>query len=167
VNDLHEILIRHYVHSSSSGKLFISMSYDPRACSGGNDDGNDADGCHVTARGHTPKCERGGDLDIICAAAMSRHWGTRLLRLKWGNDATEYRSVLPHILRLAEETGMRLKWGDPELTRFLAVEALHAWLLDRRIHGRGEWAQRCVTLRKRIDVESQKVAAEIAKRLVL
>lgn len=62
---------------------------------------------------------------------MARHWGTSLLRLKFGLAASEYRAVLAQFLRLAEDIGNRQKWTDQELTRFLAVEALHSWLLDR------------------------------------
>lgn len=165
MNDLQEILVRHYVHSSASGKLFVSMNFDPRANQGGNDDGNDDDGNHVSARSHTPTQARGGDLDIIVAAGLSRHWGTRLIRLKFGNDATEYREVLRRFRKLAGETSARLHWLDAELTDFLAVEALHGWLLDRPFRGNNDWKHRCVVLRNLLNSESRKAATAIQAAL--
>lgn len=165
MNDLQEILIRHYVHSSASGKLFIGMNYDPRACRGGNDDGNDRDGNHVSARGHTPRHERGGDLDIIVAAGLSRHWGTRLLRLKWALDPAEYRPVLALFRDLAAEASIRLHWDDEELARFLAEDVLLGWLLDRQFQGRGEWKQRCHVLRNILNAEARKAAVAMQTAL--
>ncbi len=117
--------------------------------------------------GKTTITIEGWSLDALIAAGMARHWGTSLLRLKYGLAASEYRAVLAQFLRLAEEIGNRQKWTDQELTRFLAVEALHCWLLDRSFRGRGEWQRRCVTLHKRLDQEAREAAAAIASRLIM
>lgn len=117
--------------------------------------------------GKTTVTIEGWSLDALIAAGLSRHWGASLLRLKYGLAASEYRAVLAQFLPLSDEIGNRQKWTDQELTRFLAVEALHCWLLDRSFRGRGEWKRRCVTLQKRIDQEAREAAAAIASRLIM
>ena len=106
------------------------------------------------------------NLDFIVAAGMCRHWAVALLRLKFGLDASEYRNVQARFVSLAEQTGTRLNWNTPELTRFLAVEALQGWLLDRRFRGTdAEWKRRCVVLRNLLNSESRKAANAIQAAL--
>lgn len=105
------------------------------------------------------------DIDVICAAGMARHWGTSLIRLKYGNDASEYRSVLRQWQSIAVDTANRLNWEDEELARFMAEFVLLAWLLDRDFQGKGEWKRQCIILRNKLNREALEAASIIALKL--
>lgn len=104
-------------------------------------------------------------LTVICAAGMAGHWGTSLFRLKYANDASEYRGVRDRFQVMAVETSRRLNWGCDELAHFLADFVLIGWLLDRPFRGKGEWTRRCSILRNRLFREERKASSFIALRL--
>ena len=105
------------------------------------------------------------DLDLICAAGMARHWGTGLIRLKYGHDASEYQSVLRQWQDQAAEVSTRLNWGCEELARFMAEFVLLGWLLDRAFQGKGEWKRRCIFLRNKLNTESLEASSIMALKL--
>ena len=147
-SDAHREIAERYGASSTRGRLYSSVTIE-----------TGSPGCKTSQRLTSL------DLDLICAAGWSRHWGTSLIRLKFGLDAGEYRAVLRQFQRLAMDTGDRLQWGDPELTEFLATEALHGWLLDRAFQGQGEWKRRCIFLRNKLNRESLEASSIIALKL--
>lgn len=99
-----------------------------------------------------------GALDAVHAAGACRHWGVSLIRLKYANDASEFRTCLAKFRELSD---------DDELTQFLAHDVLLGWLLDRRIRGRGEWATKCQNLRRKINSEALEAASLMAYKLGL
>ena len=95
-------------------------------------------------------------LDTVHAAGACRHWGVSLIRLKYANDASEFRACLAKFRELSD---------DDELTQFLAHDVLLGWLLDRRIRGRGEWATKCQNLRRKINSEALEASSIMALKL--
>lgn len=108
--------------------------------------------------GGSPRRLSDGALDAVHAAGACRHWGVSLIRLKYGHDASEFRTCLAKFRELSD---------DDELTQFLAHDVLLGWLLDRRIRGRGEWATKCQNLRRKINSEALEAASLMAYKLGL
>jgi hypothetical protein len=108
--------------------------------------------------GKTTVTIEGWSLDALIAAGWVGHWGTSLLRLKYGLAASEFRTCLAKFRELSD---------DDELTQFLAHDVLLGWLLDRRIRGRGEWAAKCQSLRRKINSEALEAAYLMAYKLGL
>lgn len=98
-------------------------------------------------------------LDVIIAAGFTRGIGTSLLRLKYGNDASEYRGVLEKFGRMAVEESRRLRWGDEELTTLMAEFVLDAWLINRPLMTKGKWIGRTVVLFALLKDEERKTCA--------
>ena len=112
-----------------------------------------------------PVTVKSRDLYVLCAAGQANHWGTRLIRLKYGLDATEFKHVLPLFQDVAAETSTRLNWGDEELARFMARFVLLGWLIDRTFRGHGEWKRRCTILRKQLFRAEREASSLIALKL--
>ena len=147
-SDAHREIAERYGASSTRGRLYSSVTIE-----------TGSPGCKTSQRLTSL------DLDLICAAGLSRHWGTSLIRLKYGLDPTVYRSVLRQWQHIATDTGDRLQWPDRELTAFLAEDVLLGWLLDRAFQGKGEWKRRCIFLRNKLNMESLEAASIMALKL--
>ena len=147
-SDTHREIAERYAASTTRGRLYSSVTIE-----------TGSPGCKTSQRLTSL------DLDLICAAGMARHWGTSLIRLKFGFDASEYRAVLRQWQDMATDTGDRLQWPDRELTAFLAEDVLLGWLLDRAFQGQGEWKRRCIFLRNKLNTESLEAASIMALKL--
>ena len=147
-NDAHREIAERYASSTTHGRLYSSLTIE-----------TGPPGCKTSLRLTSL------DLDLICAAGAARHWGTSLIRLKYGNDASEYRAVLRQWQDIAADTSNRLNWGCEELARFLAEFVLIGWLLDREFQGKGEWRRRCFILRNQLNREALEAASIIACKL--
>ena len=147
-SDAHREIAERYAASTTHGRLYSSMTIE-----------SGSPGCKTYIRVISL------DLDLICAAGMARHWGTSLIRLKFGHDASEYRAVLRQWQDMATDTGDRLQWPDRELTAFLAEDVLLGWLLDRAFQGQGEWKRRCIFLRNKLNTESLEASSIMALKL--
>ena len=98
-------------------------------------------------------------LDLIIAAGFSRGIGTSLFRLKYANDASEYRGVLEKFERMAVLVSIRLNWGDEEMVLFMAEFVLDAWILDRQLTTKGKWIERTAILQNLLKDEERKTVA--------
>ena len=147
-SDAHREIAERYGASSTRGRLYSSVTIE-----------TGSPGCKTSQRLTSL------DLDLICAAGMARHWGTGLIRLKYGHDASEYRAVLRQWQDMAAEVSTRLNWGCEELARHMAEFVLIGWLLDRAFQGKGEWKRRCFILRNKLNRESLEAASIIALKL--
>ena len=96
---------------------------------------------------------------------MANHWGTRLWRLKYGHDSSEFRPVLERFQKVAVATSRRLNWDDDEQAHFFARFVLLGWLLDRAFHGKGEWKRRCIVLRQQLFSAEREAARLLALKL--
>lgn len=141
------------------GRMYFELTYSAHPGSSGASD--TAPYCGPIQSVHV----KSADLYIVCAAGMARHWGTSLLRLKYANDASEFKSALARFEDMAAETSRRLKWNDEEQARFLARFVLLAWLIDRPFRGKGEWKRRCTVLRKQLCDAELEAASLLASRL--
>lgn len=147
-SDAHREIAERYASSATHGRLYSSLTIE-----------TGPPGCKTSLRLTSL------DLDLICAAGMARHWGTSLIRLKYGHDAGEYRAVLRQWQSIAVDTSNRLNWGDEELARFLAESVLLGWLLDRAFQGKGEWKRRCFILRNKLNREALEALSIMAYKL--
>lgn len=68
--------------------------------------------------------------DAMLAGAMLKGWGTKLLRLKYANDAKEYAEVLAEFKEIATRHSRRMKWGDESKARSAAKKVLDYWLAE-------------------------------------
>ena len=75
-------------------------------------------------------CANGQQNDAIIAGAMLKGWATKLFRLKYANDASEYPEVLAYFKEIATQHSRRMKWGDDAKARSCAKKVLDYWLAD-------------------------------------
>lgn len=75
-------------------------------------------------------CANGQQNDAIIAGAMLKGWATKLFRLKYANDATEYPEVLEIFKYIAVKHSRRMKWGDDSRAYSAAKKVLDYWLVD-------------------------------------
>lgn len=147
-SDAHRDLSEWYASAVTHGVIYSSLTIE-----------------NSTPGGKTSLRLNGLDLDVICAAGMARHWGTSLIRLKYGHDASEYRRVLRQWQDMAADVSNRLNWDCEELARFMAEFVLLGWLLDRSFQGKGEWKRRCLILRNKLNSESLEASSIMALKL--
>ncbi len=138
-HDAHRDLSERYASAATHGRLYSSVTIE-----------TGSPGCKTSKRLTSL------DLDLIGAAGLARHWGASLIRLKYGHDASEFRTCLAKFRELSD---------DDELTQFLAHDVLLGWLLDRRIRGRSEWATKCQNLRRKINSEALEASSIMALKL--
>lgn len=98
-------------------------------------------------------------LTFLHAGSRLNRWGTSLLRLKYGLDASEYAPVQATFRHRAAEVASKWRWREPELVSFLAEFVLDAWLLDRRLFVSIDLKQMSRVLRNVLKKEEEETAA--------
>lgn len=161
MNDQMMGLAERYVRAIR-GRMYFEHAYNQDAVHSADSDAWGIGHCKGRVE---PVSVRSRDLLVICAAGMANHWGTRLFRLKYGLDRTEFGPVLTRFEQVAAQTSERLHWGDEELARFFAKFVLVGWLLDRPFRGKGEWKRRCLVLRKQLLSAELEAAQILASKL--
>ena len=152
MTDGEERVTEWYVRAARSGRLYFEIDVEKK------ESGVVRNGWLMNWK--TSKRLKSNDLFVICAAGLCRRWGTRLLRLKYGLDASEYPRILTRLKQMAIEASP----GDTELVALMAEYVLQAWLLDRRLRCKGEYRLIAQMLQNFIRKEERQTAQELILR---